>query len=159
MVMGPKFVADSMLGKLARWLRMSGYDVAYSKDLEDEALMDIAAEGRVLLTSDRELYRQAVRRGLEAELIESSDFLERLGQVRERRNLTIRDSPAYSRCPVCNGELEATEKVEVRGSVPGGVFEANEEFWRCRECKKVYWRGSHWEKIKEVVKDLRDSTE
>lgn len=155
MVMRPKFVADSMLGKLARWLRMSGYDVVYSNDLEDEELLELAAsEGRVLLTRDRELYQRAVKRKVDVELVTSNDFVERLRQLREKRKLTIRDSPAYSRCPVCNGELEKVEKKEIEGEVPEGVFEANVDFWRCKACKKVYWKGSHWEKIGDVVKKL-----
>ncbi len=155
MVMGPKFVADSMLGKLARWLRMSGYDVVYSNDLEDEELLELAAsEGRVLLTRDRVLYQRAVKRKVDVELVTSNDFVERLRQIREKRKLTICGSPAYSRCPVCNGELEKVEKKEIEGEVPEGVFEANVDFWRCKACKKVYWEGSHWEKIRDVVKKL-----
>ena len=155
MVMRPKFVADSMLGKLARWLRMSGYDVVYSNDLEDEELLELAAsEGRVLLTRDRELYQRAVKRKVDVELVTSNDFVERLRQLRKKRKLTIRDSPAYSRCPVCNGELEKAEKAEIEGEVPEGAFEANVDFWRCKACKKVYWKGSHWEKIREVVERL-----
>lgn len=150
-----KFIADSMLGRLARWLRLSGYDVLYENDVVDESIIERAkSEGRVLLSKDKNLCKKAKSRGIETTLIMSEDILEQLKQVARERNLTIRSTPEFSRCPLCNGIVEKIEKSEVKNRVPKTVFESSGEFWECRDCKKIYWHGGHWKNIREVVENL-----
>ncbi|NOZ76704.1 MAG: hypothetical protein GXO65_03315 [Euryarchaeota archaeon] len=150
-----RFVADSMLGRLARWLRMSGHDTAYPLEAGDRELLELAAgEGRVLLTRDRGLHRRAAGAGVESILIGDDHIHGQLRQLMEA-GVEIRDTPVCSRCPACNGDMEAVEKGDVEGRVPAGVFQGVEDFWRCRDCGKVYWEGGHWEDIRRQVRLVR----
>ena len=102
-----KFIVDGMLGRLAKWLRILGYDTAYFPHLDDNQLVRLArAEGRLLLTRDRGL---AHRRGLQRLLIESDHLEEQLGQV--LAELTLTGGQPFSRCPVCNTLLQKVEKL------------------------------------------------
>ncbi len=138
-----RFAADEMLGSLARWLRIMGYDTTYEKDMDDTEILRIAnAEDRILLTRDRDLVRRAKGRGL---YIESDELSRQLSQVFQRFGLVMDES--RTRCTVCNGVLEVVRPDEVRGDVPDGALECNDEFYRCTKCGKIYWKGSHWDNI------------
>lgn len=146
------FLLDGMLGALSRWLRICGYDAEYLGSARDEEIIHRAVvEGRVLLTRDRQLYRKAVRAGLEAFLVEGERDSEKLASVSSMYSLVL--DPERSRCPVCNAPLIAIEKESVRDRVPLRTFEAYSEFWACSSCGKVYWRGSHWRNILETVEE------
>jgi uncharacterized protein with PIN domain len=145
-----KFLADNMLGRLAIWLRLLGYDTAYHHDATDAQLARIArAENRVLLTRDVELTR---RRGVRAVLIESEQMEEQLRQVFHALNLTARE--AFSRCAECNSVLEEVSKESVRGQVPPYVFHTQERYRRCPRCARIYWRGTHWARMVGQMQDL-----
>ena len=147
----PRFLADEMLGSLARWLRMMGYDTEYSRGLLDGELLALAsAEGRVLLTRDRQLAERAGGRGL---LITSVVLDEQLEQVVSAFHLN-NDRP-MTRCTVCNGELEAVSADAVAGRVPERVLELRDEFFVCPRCGKVYWKGTHWDRIEKTMERLR----
>jgi len=148
----PAFLLDGMLGALARWLRICGYDAEYLRCASDEEIIRRALdEGRALLTRDRLLRRKAVRAGLEAFLVEGGSDAEKLASVSRRFGLAL--DPERSRCPVCDGILAAVDREAVRGRVPSRTFEAYTDFWACRSCGKVYWRGSHWVNIVETVEE------
>lgn len=150
--MRPLFLLDGMLGALARWLRICGYDAEYLRDASDEELITRAVdEGRVLLTRDRLLHRKAVKAGVEAFLVEGDDDAEKLASVSRRFSLKL--DPNRSRCPQCDAALIAVDREAVQGKVPPRTFEAYDEFWVCRSCGKVYWRGSHWRNIIETVEE------
>jgi hypothetical protein len=149
-----KFIADGMLGKLARWLRLAGYDVTYIGDLgvpaeeQDKVLVARAKRGgRVLLTCDIDLHRRARKAGIRSAFVESSDVVGQLVEVSKRCGRTIRIRPENSRCPMCNGLLEAARKSDVKNVVPATVLKAQREFWRCKSCGKTYWKGTHWRTI------------
>jgi uncharacterized protein with PIN domain len=140
---GLQLLADGMLGRLARWLRLLGYDTAYENDADDLHLARRArAEGRMLLTRDREL---AARRGLHTILVESEVLEEQIQQVQE--TLGPPPDPALSRCSVCNVPLEPVTREEVAEQVPPYVLRAHEEFRVCPTCGRVYWKGTHLEQM------------
>ncbi len=144
----PKFVADHMLGSLARWLRMMGYDTAYDKSLDDPAIAGLArAEGRFVLTRDRELAREPG-----AFLVEADDIDSQLKAVAAKFGLKYDDERI--RCSTCNGELQDLPKEQAKDSVPEGAFDANDKFWKCTKCGKTYWKGTHWLGIMERLKRL-----
>ncbi|MEW5748091.1 MAG: Mut7-C RNAse domain-containing protein [Candidatus Thermoplasmatota archaeon] len=144
----PRFIADHMLGSLAKWLRMIGYDTVYDKKLDDPAIAATArAENRFVLTRDKELSKEPG-----ALFIESDELDAQLSAVRERFGLAFDE--AAIRCTACNGELVDMPKEEAKGSVPEGAFAGNDRFWKCAGCGKVYWRGSHWRGITERLKKL-----
>lgn len=147
-----KFIADGMVGRLARWLRLIGNDVEYSRDLTDEELIRNAiAEARILLTSDVELYRRAIADGAEAYLVKGRTEAERLARISKRFGIDLNVDTANSRCPTCNAPIRPVEKDQVKGKVPSSTFEVFNEFWECTnsKCGKIYWQGSHWKKIGE----------
>ncbi|MHC1586242.1 MAG: Mut7-C RNAse domain-containing protein [Candidatus Hecatellaceae archaeon] len=152
---GQRFLVDGMLGSLARWLRLLGYDVEYRAELDDSSLIrEAKASGRILLTRDLDLYRNASRRAVEAFLVEASNLEEALEKVSERFGLKLQLQPSTTRCPVCNSPLRQVSRKEVEGRVPEGVYRRKRRFWVCvnPSCGKVYWRGSHWDKIKETLR-------
>lgn len=150
------FLCDHMLGTLARWLRILGFDAAYPEPpLDDEVLAERARqEGRVLLTRDRDL---DARTGVRTLYI-TSDVLEE--QVREvLHELELRVTDALSLCPLCSARLEEVDKEAVEGRVPPGVYAQQETFWRCPSCGQHYWQGSHWERMTEQIEAYRRSAE
>lgn len=141
---------DSMLGSLSRWLRITGFDAEYRRDAADEALIEEAyASGRVLLTRDKVLRARAAKRGVQAILVEGDRDEEQLGTVASALNLELEVSE--SRCPKCNGGLERADKSVISEQVPEASLKAFDEFWVCRECGSIFWKGSHWDQIKATL--------
>lgn len=146
----PRFAVDEMLGSLARWLRIMGYDASYERDLPDaEILVRAMGAERILLTRDQELAARAAPASL---LVESEDLDEQLRQVVQAFGLRADESMA--RCTVCNGELRGIPAEEAREKVPEGTFENNHEFYMCTRCGKIYWKGAHWKNIRERLGEL-----
>ena len=139
-----KLLCDHMLGSLARWLRLMGYDTAYPEPGPDRDLIERARrEGRILLTRDKEL---AAR--VPGAVQVRSDELE--VQIREVGGvLGLRLVDPLSRCSLCNEVLIPVPPGEVKGLVPEAVRSRHQEFWRCPSCMRVYWQGSHWDKMVE----------
>jgi len=161
-----KFIADGMLGKLARWLRLAGHDVIYIGDLkvpageQDDVLLSLSRrEDRVLLTCDIELHRRARRAGVKSAFIQGSNLVDQLVQVSRRSGSKIQIRPENSRCPMCNGMLEEAGKEEVEEKVPANVLEGQSEFWRCSSCGKIYWQGTHWKTIVEMAERYNQMVE
>jgi len=151
-----KFIVDGMLGKLSRWLRMLGYDVEYFNNMDDDQLTKVASEEkRILLTRDYQLYRKASVHGVEAFLVEGQTEAERLVRLVERFNVRLEIDVANSRCPKCNTKITPVSKEEVKDRVPSSTFRFYNDFWICPNCKQVYWRGSHWEKINNTLIQAR----
>lgn len=148
--MGPRFLVDSMLGSLSRWLRITGFDAEYRRDAADEDLIDEAiATGRVLLTRDKVLVARATKRGVKVVLVEGEHDVEQLGMVASALNLKLEVSE--SRCPKCNGSLVRTEKSVLTDQVPEASLNAFDDFWICQECSSIFWRGSHWDQIRSTL--------
>ncbi|HLE02408.1 MAG TPA: Mut7-C RNAse domain-containing protein [Dehalococcoidia bacterium] len=151
-----KFLVDMNVGKLARLLRMMGYDALLFQGHDDGALVKRAlAEGRVVLTKDGQVFqRRVVRLGrLKALRIEGEDPFLQLRQVVEAFRLKY-DYRPFSLCLECNVPLEPRAKEEVRGLVPPFVYESQEEFHQCPACKRLYWRGTHWQHMGRVLRGL-----
>ncbi len=147
-----KFLADSMLGKLARWLRMLGHDVTYDVKLDDSKLLELAkTENRVLLTKDLELYQRAVVRGIDAYFVEGKSEAERLAELAKRYRITLEIEMDKSHCPVCNTQLKATPKEELSDELKENTFTYYDKFWKCPNCGQVYWQGAHWKQISNTL--------
>jgi uncharacterized protein with PIN domain len=135
----PRFVADGMLGRLARWLRALGYDTLYFRDAPDRRLLAIAlADRRRLLTRDAALARRAREAGL---LVRAEVLDTQIREVAAACGLAARR--ALSRCLECNALLVAATRDEVRSRVPPYTFATRDRFWTCAECGRVYWAGTH----------------
>jgi len=144
-----KLLCDHMLGSLARWLRFMGYDTAYPEPTSDRDLIDMARrEDRILLTRDKEL----AGRVRDAVGIRSDDLDEQIREVAAVLPLRLIDP--LSRCSLCNSVLLPVSRDAIEELVPVGVRSRHEEFWRCPSCQRVYWQGSHWDKMVERLNHL-----
>ena len=144
-----KLLCDHMLGSLARWLRFMGYDTAYPEPTSDRDLIDLARrEERILLTRDKEL----AGRVRDAVGIRSDDLDEQIREVAAVLPLRLIDP--LSRCSLCNSVLLPVSRDAIEELVPVGVRSRHEEFWRCPSCHRVYWQGSHWDKMVERLNHL-----
>jgi uncharacterized protein with PIN domain len=148
-----RFVADAHLGALARYLRLLGFDTRFENDPGDEALAEISArEHRILLSRDRALLdRRRVTHGLR---VPHTRPREQLSWVVERLDLYRLLRP-FTRCMPCNGLFEPVSAAQVADRVPERVLDAFDRFWRCRDCGRIYWRGSHYDRLKASVDRLR----
>lgn len=149
-----KFLGDVMLARPARWLRMFGYDTIIAKEpqTDDELLIIAKDEARVIITRDKLLITRAKARKVEAIYVEARTANEQLEEIVKTLNLEI-NFPQQTRCSQCNGQLVVTSREEVKTLVPEKV--QSNEFWQCPSCGKVYWKGSHWDRIMKVIKDLK----
>ena len=144
-----KFLCDAMLGGLAKWLRAAGYDTYYARegtDISDGSLVRMALEeGRVLLTRDRGFLERKPVRDREVSLLMVPHL-----PVEDQLRLVARSfglAQHTSRCMECNGELETVQVSAVLDRIPPGVIRDHQSFFSCRGCGRVFWHGSHWERI------------
>ncbi len=141
-----RFIVDHNVGKLAKWLRIMGYDALLFKGRDDGDMIKIAlSENRILLTRDTQVMkRRVVTSGkLKAVLLEDDDPRMQLRKVVDSLNLDYRSKP-FSICLECNSPLVKREKDEVRGLVPPYVFKTQKHYMECPSCHRIYWQGTHW---------------
>jgi uncharacterized protein with PIN domain len=145
----PRFVTDVHLGALARYLRLLGFDTIYRNDLADAELAQLTAtQRRILLTRDVGLLkRKSVARG---HWLRSRDPDAQLDEVVRALQLQRLLRP-FTRCMGCNGRLAHVSRATVRDSVPDGVYRRFRAFLRCRRCRRVYWRGTHFQRLMDLV--------
>jgi len=156
-----KFIVDSNVGKLAKWLRMMGYDALFFDNIADDKLIDIALkEGRVVLTKDTQLMRRRVVTNGELRiiLIEDDDHHKQLRQVVKALGLDF-EFGQFTRCLECNQILVRKDKGEVRDLVPPYVFGTQDQYMQCPSCLRIYWRGTHWHRMKDELDKLRGDEE
>ncbi|MGA1843754.1 MAG: Mut7-C RNAse domain-containing protein [bacterium] len=151
--MEKRFLADVMLGRLARWLRILGYDTLYTRKRID-SLLEVRAydEGRIILTRDSRLYRKL---GPERSFfIHADDFRDQMEEL--IRSLDMHHDPDrfLSRCLDCNHPLVPIAKEDVRMVVPPFVFQTVEAFRTCPQCKKVFWPGTHIGEMERLITTL-----
>jgi uncharacterized protein with PIN domain len=144
-----RFVADAHLGGLAHLLRMAGLDTLYRNDFGDREIVDLAsAEGRIVLTRDRELLKlRDVTHGCFVHALKPSlQFKEILGRLDLARSLR-----PFTLCLECNRPLRDIDKAQVIERLPPSVRERYERFTTCDACGRIYWEGSHWQRMRELV--------
>ncbi|MEM2272866.1 MAG: Mut7-C RNAse domain-containing protein [Candidatus Bathyarchaeia archaeon] len=151
-----KFMVDGMLGKVARWLRMLGYDTKYAGDLHDDEILKIAVnERRIILTKDYQLFRKANTNGIKAVFVEGRTHIEKMIDLSRQLNIRLEVSIEKSRCPKCNSPIKLVEKESIKDKVLSSTYKAYNEFWVCTGCEQVYWKGSHWKKINESLNKVK----
>ncbi len=147
-----KFVADCMLGRLAKWLRLLGYDTVYLRSAADNVVLTVAGEGRILLTRDTTLVGK-----IDSDhfvFVENDDPTIQLQQVIHVLSLKLDPGGFFSRCALCNGNVEPVEKMSIYGKVPDYVWGTHDRFSQCSQCDKIYWSGSHLERFRLQLEGL-----
>ena len=144
-----RFVLDVHLGRLAKSLRMLGFDTLYSNSYDDSSLSRISRdEGRIILTRDRELLKRSmITHGY---CLRSDQPMEQLVEVLRRFDLREKIEP-FNRCLRCNSLLQEIDSQEVTASVPEYVARTYDRYKTCPECGRIYWQGSHWEHMRRVL--------
>ena len=150
-----RFVADAHLGGLARLLRMTGFDTLYENNFHDSEIELIAMrEGRIVLTRDRELLkRREITHGCYLRALKPA---QQLREIFGRLDLA-RNAKPFTLCLHCNTPLRAIDKALVLNRVPLVVRDRLERFSTCDSCQRVFWEGSHWQRMRELVDELMPS--
>lgn len=154
-----RFIADSMLGRLARWLRLLGHDTLYYPQIEDRVLLKIAREdNRILLTRDSRLVKV---RGLQHFLLlkENNPFKQLKNviltfKLYNNKLEGVEGDIILSRCAVCNSTLNNVPKEEVKNLIPEYVYQTSNIFKQCSKCGKLYWKGTHPEKFRKKLSEI-----
>ncbi len=152
-----RFIVDANVGKMARWLRLMGYDAVFFDGPEDADMVHTAlAEDRVLLTRDTGIMRYgAVTSGrLRAVLLESDEPEAQIRQLVRDLKLDEHMRP-FTMCLECNLPLRPVSKEAVKDRVPPYVFRTQEQFVECPKCRRVYWRGTHWKGMLTRLEKIR----
>lgn len=150
----PRFIADAMLGKLAKWLRMLGYDTLYFRDATDDTLAFCAhREKRWLLTRKTHLKK---RNDLREHLffISSNAPLKQLLEVTDVLRPDSTPPPPFTRCLICNHTLSEIPSDQIRSIVPDYVITTQQHFSTCPSCKRIFWRGTHYETMHKTLAEL-----
>lgn len=148
----PRLIADAHLGGLARLLRMAGFDTLYRNDYVDREMVGLAArQGRIVLTRDRDLLKhRAVSHGCYVHAIAPP---QQFGEVVRRFGL-VADVRPLTRCLECNAALHQIAKEQVLERLPPSVRARQLRFTTCRRCRRVFWPGSHWQRMRELLDSL-----
>lgn len=148
-----KFVVDVNLGKLAQKLRLLGFDTLFRNDLEDDEIINLSlSEKRIILTRDKEILKHTVV--THGYWLRDHRPDRQLKEVVDRFQLSESFRP-FTRCSACNGELSPVEKSTLEDLLPGDTLEYHQQFWRCDQCGKIYWRGSHFNQILPWIEELK----
>jgi len=149
-----KFIVDNNVGKLAKWLRIMGYDALFFNGSSDSRMVAIAlAEERVILTRDTQIMkRRVVTSGrLKAIFIQGDEPERQMHQVIDSLHLDRRFKP-FTICLECNQPLMEKSKQEVKDLVPPYVFQTQNQYMECPSCHRIYWRGTHWQRMTEKLR-------
>ena len=155
----PKFIVDSNVGKLARWLRMLGYDAVFFEGDDDAYMIDRALkENRVILTRDTQIMKRGIITSgrLKAILVDSDEAEPQIRQVIDTLHLDYQSRP-FTRCLECNKPLTERSKDEIKDQVPPYVFQTQSQYMECPNCHRIYWRGTHWQSMNKKIKNLTES--
>jgi len=147
-----KFIVDGMLGKLAKWLLILGFDTTFNPRWKDDELLALAKkEKRTLLTRDHGLLQRA--KGLDSLFVASENWKEQVSQVLREFHLEA-EVRAYSRCLVCNVPLKALSKAQARNLVSAFVYDQADSFSLCPVCGRVFWQGTHFRAMEKSLREI-----
>jgi len=149
-----KFIADRTLGKLVKELRMLGFDTIYFRIDDTHQLFHLAREeGRTILTRDTKLLPKRPEDRV-ITITEDKPSLQIKGLIREG-HISVENDNLFSRCLLCNVILDGITREEAEGKVPDFIFHQQKEFYRCPQCGRIYWPGTHHKNMKNKLKELR----
>jgi uncharacterized protein with PIN domain len=151
-----RFILDVHLGKLARYLRMLGFDTAYQSHWDDVTIIDLSLQQqRIILTRDIGILKQ--NRVTHGYWLRHGDPWEQLLEVMLALDLFGQAQP-FTRCMECNGLIDSVDKTVITGQIDADILQRFEAFWQCRGCAKIYWRGSHYEHMLRQVEKFNEES-
>lgn len=147
-----KFILSKELGKLATWLRILGFDSVYYKQDRISSLIILALkEDRVILTRNHYLPKHT---GIRIIVVDSERVNAQLKEVLKALNIKANKDIMFSRCVICNILLSSIEKTKIESKVPEYVFATQEKFLTCEVCNRIYWKGTHWGNVEEIIEGI-----
>ncbi|MCJ7784437.1 MAG: Mut7-C RNAse domain-containing protein [Desulfobacterales bacterium] len=150
-----KFIADRMLGKLAKELRMLGYDTVYYRGEDAYPLIKLAREeGRVILTRTTKLTPKRPEDRIVRIMEDKPSF--QLRELIQIKIISLYEETPFSRCLVCNILLNEMPREEAEGKVPDFIFYQRKKFFRCPQCSRIYWQGSHQDHMQKKIEELKN---
>ena len=152
--MNPSFAAEKTLGKLAKWLRILGFDTSYESDFSNSTAWELAEAERIFLT--RTHRRRDKTSSSNLIFIKSDHLFEQLKEVIQELALEPEDTRPFSRCLQCNMPIVSVEKNDLKGQVPDYIFETHDHFHQCPQCDRIFWPGSHTHRSLEKIRHLFD---
>ncbi|MFC1657818.1 Mut7-C RNAse domain-containing protein [Candidatus Omnitrophota bacterium] len=150
-----KFLVTPELGRLAKWLRILGFDAAYtSKANFSFLLIQALRDRRVILTRNaRFIHKARVTRCVH---VHGDSPEKQLGQVCRELHIKPDEQAMFSRCIICNTELCGVEKQKIKDRVPEYVYQTQDTFFTCPLCGRVYWQGTHWGNVARILKGIEN---
>jgi hypothetical protein len=147
-----KFILTKELGRLAKWLRILGYDTEYFiEDKISSLVIQALRDNRIILTRN---LRMPEACGTKIVYVKSEHIKEQLSQIFKELNLQPEAKLMFSRCIICNIELVDIKKEEVKDKVPEYVFKTQDDFVNCPQCKRIYWQGTHWGNVQKILEEV-----
>lgn len=152
------FFVDSMLGNIAKKLRLLGYDSRYDAYIDDDKLIEYAkSENRIIVSRDENLVKKSKKLNLKSILVSKTDEIEQFLEIVNGSGITISQICGDSaRCPKCNSSTEIVLKSSIKDEIPSKVFEINKKFWKCMGCNQVYWEGTHITNLQKFVGEVNE---
>jgi uncharacterized protein with PIN domain len=151
-----KFILTKELGRLARWLRILGYDTEYfSKDTTGSLIIQALREGRIILTRNHRLPKP---KSIKVVIIQHETIKEQIAEVLKALSIQLVSDMMFTRCILCNEELVDIEKEKVKNRVPEYVFKTQDNFITCPKCKRIYWQGTHWGNVAKTLEEIKWSS-
>lgn len=148
-----RFIVTKELGKLAKWLRILGFDTLYCTSSKKSVIIITSLQdNRIIITKNK---RWGTRQGVRIVFIKSDFYKHQLKQVIETLGLGVNKDDFFMRCVLCNRLLEAIEKEKVRDRVPEYVLKTELSFVICPACQRIYWKGTHWGNVDEILSNLK----
>ena len=150
------FIADAMLGSVARKLRFFGFDTLYNVDINDDEILKIAIEqNRAVLTCDKNLFRRVMKARANGVLLNCYDDLEDIVHTLSKCGIfSLCYDVNNSRCSFCNGLLLKKKRAHIKESVPYQVLKRHRDFFQCALCSKIYWKGTHFASLRNLAKKI-----
>jgi len=151
----PRFILDTHLGRLAAYLRMMGFDTLYRNDYPDDELAQVSHdENRILLTRDVGLLKRSLV--IYGYFVRHTKPRQRILEIAQRYNLAEFAEP-FKYCMKCNGNLYQVEKQVIQHQLPGNTTDYYDIFHQCEDCERIFWKGSHYRKMADIVQDVMDT--
>ncbi|MDQ6722868.1 MAG: Mut7-C RNAse domain-containing protein [Thermoproteota archaeon] len=156
--MCPKFLADGMLGKIAKKLRIIGFDTEYLANTDDNMIIKMCFDKRrTILTKDRQLYARSLKLNIPCILITLENELESLITIMKEYDIhyIFPVTNKFTRCTLCNGTLDTVlESLLMLDDVPKKVLKSTDVFFKCSNCQKIYWNGTHIKEINHLIDEI-----
>jgi len=148
-----KLILTKELGRLAKWLRILGFDAVYfNQDNLSSLVIQALKDERIIITRNQRLSRSP---GIKMILVEGEKIKEQLADVLRKLDIQPSSEQMFSRCIICNDGLVHIEKEKVKNKVPEYVFKTQEEFITCPKCRRIYWQGTHWGNVQKILEEIK----